>query len=164
MTDDHPTDDHPTDDHPTDDRPPRREPRRSADSDDTPVNPETTQTLSNLLAFLRADALDVYDALDADEQAQVDRWRREYRGDVSPDVAPGVNTDRLLKRVAVDQYRRWYATDAIVRHGLAGDGDHADAVHDVAREMVRLSKRRRARLRRLGVYPVDGDSGGETVS
>ena len=130
--------------------------RDSADGDDDPVVPETKQNLVDLLAFLRADALDVYDALDADERAQVDRWRREYRRDVSPDIASSVDTDGLLKRVAVDQYRGRCATDIIVRHGLTGDGDHADAVRDVAREKVRLSKRRRAHLRQLGVYPVDG--------
>lgn len=150
-----------TDDHSTNDRADQREPRRSTDSDGDPVVRETTQNLVDLLAFLRADALDVYDALDADEQARVDRWRREYRRDVSSDVAPCVDTERLLKRVAVDQYRGWYATDVIVRHGLSGDGDHADAVLDIAEEQVRLSRRRHARLRRLGVYPVDGGETGE---
>jgi hypothetical protein len=117
---------------------------------------ETTQNLTDLLAFLRADALNVYDALDADKRERIDRWRREYRRDVSPDVSPDINTDRLLKRVAVDQYRVGRATDAIVRRGLFGDGDHADALGDVLREKLRLSSRRRTRLRRLGVYPVDG--------
>jgi len=145
-------------DHPDNDQ---REPRRSADSGGDPLVRETTQNLVDLLAFLRADALDVYNALDADEQAQVDRWRREYRQDVSPDVAPGADTERLLKRAAVDQYRGWCATSVIVRHGLLGDGDHADTVRDIAREKVRLSKRRRARLRQLGVYPVDGGEPGE---
>jgi hypothetical protein len=134
--------------------------RNPADSDGDPVVPETTQNLSDLLAFLRADALDVYDALDGDERATVDRWRRDYRTDVSPDVAPGLDTERLLKRVAVDQYRERCATDAIIRRGLAGDGDHADAIRDVVDEQIRLSKRRHARLHRLGVYPVDG---GETT-
>jgi len=131
--------------------------RDSADGDDVPVVPETTQNPSDMLAFLRADPLDVYGTLDADERARVDRWRQEYRQDVSPDVASSVNTDGLLKRVAVDQYRGRCATDIIVRHGLAGDGDHADTVRSVVREKVRLSRRRRARLRRLGVYPVDTD-------
>lgn len=150
-----------TDDHPTDDRPPRREPRRSADSGGDPVDPETTQNLSDLLAFLRADALDVYDALDADEQAQVDRWRRDYRTDVSADAAAETDTERLLKRAAVDQYRERCATDIIVRRDLLVDSGHADAVHDVVEEQVRLSSRRRASLRRLGVYPVDGGGTGE---
>lgn len=134
--------------------------RDSADSDGDPVVPETTQNLSDLLAFLRADALDVYDALDADERATVDRWRRDYWTDVSADVAPGLDTERLLMRVAVDQYRERCATDAVVRYGLDPDDDHADAIRDVVDEQVRLSRRRYARLHRLGVYPVDG---GETT-
>lgn len=134
--------------------------RDSADSDGDPVVPETTQNLSDLLAFLRADALDVYDALDADKRATVDRWRRDYRRDVSPDVALGLDTERLLKRVAVDQYRERCATDAVVRHGLGPDGDHADAIRDVVEEQVRLSRRRYSRLHRLGVFPVEG---GETT-
>lgn len=134
--------------------------RDSADRDGDPVAPETTQNLSDLLAFLRADALDVYDALDADERARIDRWRREYRTDVSADVPPCMDTERLLKRVAVNQYRERCATDAIVRHSLDPDGDHAEAIRDVVDEQVRLSRRRYARLHRLGVYPVDG---GETT-
>lgn len=135
--------------------------RDSADSDGDPVVPETTQNLSDLLAFLRADALDVYDALDADERARIDRWRREYRTDVSADVPPCMDTERLLKRVAVDQYRERCAIDAVVRHGLApDDDDHADAIRDVVEEQVRLSRRRYARLHRLGVFPVEG---GETT-
>ena len=130
--------------------------RDSADGDDDPVVPETTQNLADLLAFLRADALDVYDALDADERAQVDRWRREYRQDGSADAAAQQDAERLLKRVAVDKYRGWCATDVVVRYGLAGDDDHADAVRDVATELARLSRERCAGLRRLGVYPVDG--------
>ncbi|WP_249191478.1 hypothetical protein [Halorubrum ruber] len=145
-----------TDDKPTGDCTDRREPTRFTDVDGDPVVNETTQNLTDLLAFLRADALNVYDALDADERERIDRWRREYRRDVSPDVSPDINTDRLLKRVAVDQYRVGRATDAIVRRGLFGDGDHADALGDVVREKLRLSSRRRTRLRRLGVYPVDG--------
>ena len=134
--------------------------RDSADSDGDPVVPETTQNLSDLLAFLRADALDVYDALDADERATVDRWRRDYRTDVSSDVHLCMDTERLLKRVAVNKYRERCATDAVIRHGLDPDGDHADANRDVVDEQVRLSRRRYARLHRLGVYPVDG---GETT-
>jgi hypothetical protein len=151
-------------DHTADDTDHRRddthETRRSADSAPGPVAAETTQTLADLLAFLRADALEVYDALDADVRARVDRCRRDYRGDVSRDVVAGAGAERLLKRAAVDQYRAGSAAGVIVRHGLSGGGDHADAVRDVAREMVRLSSRRRARLRRLGVYSVDG---GDTV-
>jgi len=144
-------------DHRSDDT---RETRRSAASAPGPVAAETTQTLADLLGFLRADALEVYDALDADVRARVDRCRREYRRDVSRDVVAGAGAERLLKRAAVDQYRAGSAAGVIVRHGLSGGGDHADAVRDVTREMVRLSSRRRARLRRLGVYPVDG---GDTV-
>jgi hypothetical protein len=134
--------------------------RRSADSDGDPVVPDTTQNLSDLLSFLRADALDVYDALDGDERAQVDRWRRDYRTDVSDDAAAGTDTERLLTRAAVDQYREWCALDVIVRRDLLVDSDHADAVRDLVEEKLRLSSRRRARLRRLGVLPVTVDGGG----
>jgi len=130
--------------------------RDSADSDGDPVIPETTQNLADLLAFLRADALDVYDALDADERARVDRWRREYRQEMPTDSASQQDAEHLLKRVAVDKHRIGCATDVVVRHGLAGDDDHADTVRDVAMELARLTGERCAGLERLGVLPIDG--------
>jgi hypothetical protein len=139
--------------------------RDSTDSDGDPVVPETTQNLSDLLAFLRADALDVYDDLADDVRDLVDRWRREYRQDAT--AQPGIDVDRLLTRVAVDQYRESVATDVIVRNGLAADSvaaDGRDAVNaaTVADELCRLRDQRSDRLRRLGVYPVDGGDIGRT--
>lgn len=132
----------------------------SAYSGGGPLGDETTQTLADLLAFLRADAIAVYDALGTDEQARVDRWLREYRRDVSVDASHDIDVERLLKRAAVDQYRVACATDAIVRHGLTKDTDGCDVIRDVADEHVRLSRTRRAHLRRLGVFPVDGGGSG----
>ena len=153
-------------DHPDDDQ---REPRRSADSDGDPLVRETTQNLVDLLAFLRADALDVYDDLADDVRDLVDRWRREYRQDAT--AQPGIDVDRLLTRVAVDQYRESVAIDVIVRNGLAADSVAADGPADghdavnaatVADELCRLRNQRSDRLRRLGVYPVDGGDIGRT--
>ena len=129
---------------------------------------ETTQSdavdaAGDLLAFLRADALDVYDDLADDIRDLVDRWRREYRQDAT--AQPGIDVDRLLTWVAVDQYRERVATDAIVRNGLAADSVAADGpaggrdavdAATVADELCRLRDQRSDHLRRLGVYPVDG--------
>jgi len=122
----------------------------SANGGDGPVAAETTQ--SGLLRFLRADALDVYDVLSADARENVDRLLADYRADVTGDVDD--DTERLLKRVAVDHHRERVAMAAIVRDGLSVNEDGEDVPNPVVDERVRLAHRQRHRLRRLGVYPA----------
>ncbi|WP_232819751.1 hypothetical protein [Haloprofundus halophilus] len=122
----------------------------SANGGGDPLAAETTQ--SGLLQFLRADALDVYDDLPADARENVDRLWADYRADVSGDMDD--DTERLLKRVAVDHHRERVAMTAIVWDGLTVNEDGENVPNPVVDERVRLSRRQRHRLRRLGVYPA----------
>jgi len=127
--------------------------RVSTDRDVRTVISETTQNPGDLIAFLKADALAVYDDLDGEALAFVDRVRREYRRDLDGRHAPAdADTERALKRAAVDQYRESIATLILVQIATAGD-DLPDGVIE-ARD--RLKDRQHERLRRLGVFPVDG--------
>lgn len=134
--------------------------RVSTDSDVKTVIRETTQNPGDLVAFLGADALAVYDDLDDEARQFVDRVRREYRRDLNAAHAPAdADTERALKRAAVDQYRESMAT-MIMLHMTVGGGDIPDGVVE-ARD--RLKDRQHDRLRRLGVFPVDTDTPGDDV-
>jgi len=135
------------------------------------VVPETPQTASTseVLALLRADALDVYNDLSGADTEWVDRQRRGYRDQIDPETSvPEAGRRRLLTGVAVDGWRRRVALGYVVRNGLTpaqgdADGPEFERTATVVDELCRLSRRRRDRLRRLGVYPTDRDSGGETA-
>lgn len=127
--------------------------RVSTDRDVRTVISETTQNPGDLIAFLKADALAVYDDLDGEALAFVDRVRREYRRDLDSRHAPAdADTERALKRAAVDQYRESMVTMTML-HMSVGDDDIPDGVIDARN---RLKDRQHERLRRLGVFPVDG--------
>jgi hypothetical protein len=143
----------------------------TADSDGDSVVPETTQSASasEVLAFLRADALAVYDDLSGADREWVDRRRRGFRDHIDPETSiPEAGRRRLLTGVAVDLYRARVALGYLLRAGLtpgqdATDGAGSERTAAVVDELCRLSRRRSDRLRRLGVYPTDRDTGGETA-
>lgn len=144
-----------------DDVPPGRgDGRVSTDSDVKAVISETTQNPGDLVAFLKADALAVYDDLDRETRESVDRVRREYRRDLNAAHAPAdADTERELKRAAVDQYRESTATMMMAHMTVGGD----DIPDDVVDARNRLKDRQHERLRRLGVLPVDGTTAGDDV-